>query len=91
MNRKFLLWFSLLTAGTIPLIAAFLTTVLGLAVFLAGFYLFASYFIYLRYVKKVRPKYPLTPPNLEQDAYFPRTNIACMHVICRSFRQENEL
>jgi len=29
----------------------------------------------VRYNKKVEPKYPMVPPTLEQDVYFPRTNI----------------
>jgi len=29
----------------------------------------------LRHVRRVRSKYPLAPPSLEQDVYFPRTNI----------------
>lgn len=40
-----------------------------------GVYLFTSYFLYLRYTKGVRPKYPLASPVKDQDIYFPRTNI----------------
>jgi len=67
--------FSLLTIVTVPFLAVFVITFSGFAIVCAGFYLFVSYFLYLRYVKKVRPKYPLASPSLEHEPYFPRTNI----------------
>ena len=39
----------------------------------AAFYL---YWFYTRYHKKIRPRYPMAPPDAEPvDAYFPRTSI----------------
>jgi hypothetical protein len=58
-----------------PLIAALLPFNVIAGAMFSEFYIFASYFLYLRFVKKVKPKYPLSPPDLEQDVYFPRTNI----------------
>jgi len=39
---------------------------------LTGFYVFATRFLYLKFVKKMKP---LVPPGPEQDPYFPSTNI----------------
>jgi len=75
MNRKFFLWFSLLTVLMVPLIVALLPFNAIAGAMFAGFYVFVSYFLYLRYVKKLKPKYPLSPLGPEQDIYFPRTNI----------------
>lgn len=52
MNRKFLLWFSLLTMLMVPLIVALLPFIAIAGAMFAGFYIFVSYFLYLRYVKK---------------------------------------
>jgi hypothetical protein len=59
----------------VPLVAALLPIDVIAGAMFAGSYIFVSCFLYLRYVKKVKPKYPLSPPSPEQDVYFPRTNI----------------
>jgi hypothetical protein len=56
-----------------------------LSVMLAVFYIFVTRFLYLRFVKKVKPKYPLVPPGSGQGPYFPRTNIP--RPIYKDFRE----
>lgn len=76
IHRKFLLRFSVLTTLTIPFLALLLLSKAYLpALAFTVLYLFFCYFLYLRHVRRVRSKYPLAPPILEQDVYFPRTNI----------------
>jgi len=80
--------FSLLTIVTVPFRALFLVTVAWVTIVCAGVYLFVSYFLYLKYVKKVRPKYPLASPGLEQEPIFPRTNIS--RPVYKDYREHPE-
>ena len=46
-------------------------TILVIALTCTGLYWF-----HIRYRKKIKPRYPMAPPDAEPgDAYFPRTNI----------------
>lgn len=75
-RRRFLFLFSALTIFVIPFVIVLLISgEYYFTVMPTGFYLFVSYYLYLRYFKGVKPKYPLASPVKDQDIYFPRTDI----------------
>ena len=89
ISRKFLFWFAILTAVTVPILAVnMISGAYGPAIMYFGFYLFVSYFLYIGYVKKMEPKYPLGLPPVEQDVYFPRSSIP--RPIFRDYREHPE-
>lgn len=49
-------------------------TIVGAVMFLASFLIYC-YGVYHFVWKKVKPKYPMVPPEGRMDVYYPRTNI----------------
>jgi hypothetical protein len=87
-KRKFLFLFATLTIVVVPFTIMLLVSGnYGFVVEPAGFYLFASYYLYLRYTRGVKTKYPLASPV--KDIYFPRTNIP--RPIYQDYREHPEL
>ena len=87
-RHKFQLLFSVLNILMVTITAPLIIDNLYLGITYIVFYLFASSLLYFRYVKGVKPKYPLASPVKDQDVYFPRTNIP--RPIYRDYREHPE-
>jgi len=68
-------------------IALMLESVWAVAIVLASFAL-GLYWIFIRFQKKRKPRYPLVPPEGKPDVYLPRTDIP--RPIVEDFRRMEE-
>jgi hypothetical protein len=76
-KRTLQAWFILiLVAAGVCMTAAILVQSIWAMLLVWSLVALDLYWFYTRYHKKVKPKYPMAPPDAKAvDAYFPRTNI----------------
>jgi len=76
-KRTLQAWFILqLVAAGVIMTAAIVLQSIGLMLLAWSMVAFDLYWFYTRYHKKVKPKYPMAPPDAKPvDVYFPRTDI----------------
>lgn len=66
----------ILAAASLSLTIAVLLQSIWATITIMALTALSMYWFHIRYRKKIKPKYPMAPPDAEPgDAYFPRTNI----------------
>lgn len=87
------MWFILiLVAAGVTMTAAILVQSVWATLIVWALIAFDLYWFYTKYFKKVKPRYPMAPPDAKPvDAYFPRTNIPRpIHEDARRMHEEEQ-